>query len=244
MINRYYLLAFSQVPKRFPNGIIAEKYHPELVSQKKNMEAANWNLKASRGAFRPQVDLNGSYGRSGGAFSGQNLELREDWELGLRLNMNFSGNSLGLSGVKQKTSPKLGQSSRTELETLSATVGILDNLKSRTDYKDARFSRDQAQAQLKKARLDIMNEVRNSYAGLRKARLQVQISQTDLELAQTAFKVAKIKSALRDVPLSERSIARNKLAQAEAGVMESQTAYDVAQAALMRAIGSADGIWK
>ena len=138
--------------------------------------------------------------------------------MGLRASMYFGGSSMNVSGLKQKTSPKLGQSSRTEIETISTSVGLIDNFKQKSDYEDAELVSDQARVQLEKTRMDVLNGVRDAYAAWKKATAQLTIAENDLELARADFAVAGIKSSHREVPFSERAVTRNKVAQAEAAL--------------------------
>lgn len=215
-----------------------EKNHPDILVQKNAMESALFGSKVSKSYLWPQVDINAGYGRSGGAFKGESLTLKEDWQLGARLSMNFAANSLNFSGLKQKTSPKLGQSSRTELETVSGSLGLLDGLKNRSERKEGDLVYKQAQVQLEKTQMEVLNNVRESYAQWKKAISQLKISENELALAKTDFAVAEIRSSHREVPISERSVSRNKLAQAEVGLAEAQSSYAISLASFNRAIGT------
>jgi len=216
---------------------LALTHHPDILIQKHTTEAALLGLKALSSYVWPQLDFNASYGQGGGAFKGETLNLREDWQLGLKLSRSFSANSLNFSGFKQKTSPKLGQSSRTEIETVSVSVGVLDGLKQRGERKEADLVYAQSQVQMDKTTLEVQNGVRDAYAGWKKAIAQVLIAQNDLDLARTEFAISEIKVAHQNASFQEKAISRNKLAQAEAALIEAETAYRVAIAALNRALG-------
>lgn len=219
---------------------LAGTAHPDILVQRYTAEAAGLGSQVAGSYFWPQLDMNGFYGRSGGAFKSETLNLKEDWQLGLRASMYFGGSSLNVSGLKQKTSPKLGQSSRTEIETISTSVGLIDNFKQKSDYEDAELVSDQARVQLEKTRMDVLNGVRDAYAAWKKATAQLTIAENDLELARADFAVAGIKSSHREVPFSERAVTRNKVAQAEAALIETQAAYNIVLATLNRAVGIPD----
>jgi outer membrane protein TolC len=219
---------------------LAEEAHPDMIIQKKAMEAANMGAKAARSYYWPQLDINGSYGKSGGAFKGEKLNLMEDWQAGARMTLYFGGTSFGLSGLRQKTSPKLGQSSRTEIETVSSSVGLLDSFKNRSERKEAALTFHQAETQLKRTKMEVLNHVREAFAGYKKSVLQVRTAENDLALAKTEYSIAGIKDKYKEASIPEKAIARNKLAQAEAGLAEAQAHYAIAIAALNRAVGVAD----
>jgi outer membrane protein TolC len=214
--------------------------HPDLMVQGKASEAARYGYQANAGLYWPRFSANGSYGRSGGAFDRERLELREDYTVGVQLVQYFGGSTINASGLRQRTSPKIGQTTRTESTTGSASLGVLDGFKQRTEKAESRFSYHQAAVQEERTRLDVFNNVREAYAGFRKALAQKKIAENDLALAKTEADIARIKSAHREVPLSERAVTRNKLAQAETAHMDARAGYRIALAALARAVGDPD----
>lgn len=219
---------------------VAQGGHPELKIQEKALEAARYGDKAARGLYWPKLSASGFYGRSGGAFEGERLELREDWNAGLQLAQYFGGNTVNLNGQQVRTSPKIGQTTRTESKTVSGTVGVMDGLRQKTEKKDAALTFHQAEVQMERTRMEVSNNVRESYANWKKALAGLKIGENELALAKTDFSIAGIKSAHREVPISERAVSRNKLAAAEVAFADAQAGYQIAAAALSRAVGDPD----
>jgi outer membrane protein TolC len=219
---------------------LAHERHPDLKIQKKTQEAAQEGEKSSRSLHWPKLSLNGSYGRSGGAFKSEILNLREDYQFGGKLIQYFGGSTVDLTGLNQRTSPKLGQTTRTQSKTVSANVGLWDSLRQRTERKEALVNRHQADVQWDRTRLEVDNGVRDAYARWKQAQVRVKIAENERSLADTDFRVSQIKNAYREIPLSERSVTRNKLAQADGALLEAQAAVHTAEAALSRAVGDPD----
>lgn len=218
----------------------SEELHPDLLVQAAATEAALQGSKAGKSLYYPRLSANGFYGRSGGNFNSEPLEIREDWQAGLQLSQYFGGSTANVSGFHQKTSPKIGQTSRSESRTLSASLGIYDALKQKTERREAIFGHHQAAVQMDRTRMEVANGVREAYANWRKALAQLALAQNELSLTQSDHAIAKVKSAHREVPLSERALSRNKLAQAEAAHADAQAGYNTAVAALSRATGDPD----
>jgi outer membrane protein TolC len=144
---------------------------------------------------------------------------------------------LNASAQEIKTSPKLGQSTRTQTRTYAGSVGVEDSLKLKTEKAEAAFTYDQAKEDLRRTQMEVANNVRSAYAEWAKMLSQLRISETDYSIAKTEFDVARIKSTNREVPVSERSLTRNRLAQAEAAWVDAQAQLRIAGASLARAIG-------
>jgi outer membrane protein TolC len=218
----------------------ADAKHPDIIVQAASTEAALQGQKGGKSLYLPKFSANGFYGRSGGNFNSEPLEIREDWQVGLQLSQYFGANTANVSGFHQKTSPKIGQTSRTESRTVSGSIGILDALKQKTERREAIYGYEQAVVQMDRTRMDVANNVREAYANWRKALATLSSAENDLELAKSDHAIAKVKSAHREVPLSERAMSRNKLAQAEAAHADAQAGYNIAAAALCRAVGDPD----
>jgi|GEM_PF-1402952 len=223
---------------------LAAMHNPDLVIQSKTTEAALYGARAGRSLYKPVLSLNGFYGRSGGAFNSEDLHLREDWQAGIQISQYFAMNSFNLSGFDQHTSPKIGQSTRTASKTATATVGILDGYKKKADVKDAEFAAHQADVEKDHSEQVVANGVRDAYANWKKAAARLKIAENDYPLTKTDYAIARIKSAHRDVPLSERAVWRNRLAQAEAAREEAKSNYQIALAVLAHAMGIPDQFYR
>lgn len=111
---------------------LSQSLHPDMISQWKLAEAAGWGVKAAESTVFPKLSANGFYGRSGGAYNNEDRGLKEDWQAGLQLSQYFWGSTLSGSALKQRTSPKVGQTSRTGSTTYNGQVALADSLKSKT----------------------------------------------------------------------------------------------------------------
>jgi outer membrane protein len=219
----------------------ARASHPELLYQQKVTEAARQGEKVSKSLYMPNVSVNGFYGRSGGAFEGETLRLGEDWLAAIQITQYFGLSTFNLSGFDQHTSPQIGQSTRTAAKTVNSSLDILNAYKPKIERREAEVTYEQALVQLDRTRMEVENNVREAYANWKKALSQLQIAETGVPLATSEFSIARIKSAHRESPYSDRATARNRLAQAQAAFIQAQADYNIAQAALNRAMGPTIG---
>ncbi len=222
----------------------ARGMHPDLEIQRQSAEAARQGDLAGRGLYYPKLSINGFYGRSGGNWDREELTLGEDWNIGAQLSQYFGGNTLNVSASDLKTSPKLGQTTRTEATTYGASFGFFDALKGRTETAEARYTWHQAEEERIRLEMQVGNDVRGAWAEWKRALSRRRVTENDWALARTDFEVARIKSANREVPVSDRAVTRNRLAQAEADWVEAQAQYYIAAAALARAVGDSEFFFK
>lgn len=220
--------------------LLAETHRPDLFMQKRLVETARQGRRVAQSSLRPKVSVNGFYGRSGAAFETETLNYREDWQVNARLTQRFLGSSVGLSGNAIHTSPKLGQSSRTETETKGVNVNILDGMRDRTDRKQSDLAFRQARLKLDDLTKEVAMDVENAYYSLNQSLLQVEFSEEDVKLAEEELKVAESKRKYGLAGVLEVARARNRAAESRTARTSALTSYQVSLAVLNRAVGITD----
>jgi outer membrane protein TolC len=219
---------------------LAAGHRPDLVMQESLAESAFQSLRVASAADRPKLSLNAFYGRSASAYVSDPLTYRDDWQVFARLSQSLFGNSVAMSGSKVNTSPRLGQSTRSNTETATMNVNILDNMRDRTDTKQADLSYRQAKLKRDDLRKDVAIEVEESVFNVTQAAMQVEFTEEDEKLAQEELNVAESKGKYGLAGTLEMAQARNRLAASQAGRIDALGGYQIAVAGLNRAIGISD----
>jgi outer membrane protein TolC len=215
---------------------ICEQNNPDIEIQKIMLRVNEYGEKVKSSYKWPKVTLDGFYGRSGGAYDSEDLKLREDYSLGVQLSQPFAMNTISANNVQQRTSPKVGQSTRSQSHTESASVSFLDTYKQKVEEKDAEFAQKQAVYNLAKAKTSCFSEVRKAFANYQKGLLQIENAKVDLDIAKKELDIAKLslgdKSNIADLAGSV-----NKYAAALNAYVDAKAFYKLALAALDKAIG-------
>ncbi len=219
---------------------LAAGHRPDLVMQEHLVEMSERGRIIAGSARLPKLNLNAFYGRSAAAYERDSLNYRDDWQVNARVSQSIFGNSLGVTGSKINTSPKLGQSTRTDTETKGVNLNILDGMKDRTEIKQADLSYRQAMVKRNDLRKDVAIDVEDAYYSLNQSLLQVEFSEEDLKLAEEELKVAESKGKYGLSGALEMAQARNRFAQSKTARVEALSAYCIALAALNRAVGITD----
>ncbi len=219
---------------------LAAGHRPDLRMQDYLVELAEQGRTIAGSARMPKLNVNAFYGRSASAYDIDPLHYRDDWQVSARVSQSFWGNSLGLTGSKINTSPKIGQSSRTNTETKGVNLGILDGMKDRTEIKQADLNVRQAMVKRNDLRKDVAIDVEDAYYGFQQALLQVEFTEEDVKLAEEELKVAESKGKYGLTSALELAQARNRSAASHAARMDSLSAYQISLAALNHAVGIVD----
>lgn len=192
----------------------------------------------SSNAFK--VDFSGFAGRSGGAYKSETLDMGEDYSAGIKISKPFGGNTVSSSYLFDKTSPKLGQSTRTQSKTGSVSLSIFDNLKGYSEQLESEIGYERARVKLLEETARIKKEVQESYFNLQKAILQVKAGKSEVSLAKKEVVAVRSKKEHNLAQISELVAARIKLANVEKSLVEALSFYNISLASLNRAAGQAD----
>lgn len=131
----------------------------------------------------------------------------------------------------------MGQSSRTESRTASATFGLLDGYQSAAEKKESAWQYRQAKYNEEKARQTMMVEVREAFFNVKKGQSQVKNAELEVELAKSELAIQKIHLKDEKASVADVAEANNKRTNAKASLNEAKVFYLLALSALEKAVG-------
>lgn len=151
---------------------------------KLQINMADQKIKINKAKIHPQIYAEGFYGKSGEAFVDEPLELTSQWNVAAKLYWGLWGNSLAVSYDMSRTDPKtiVDASKRTEVDTFSIQLGILDDIQYFVDAKESSVSKKQLIAEL----IDLL---KNSKLSVEKAYNEYVISLNNARTARNELKV-------------------------------------------------------
>ena len=182
---------------------LAVSQRPEVSSLSSRVEAAEQGLKAARGAYLPEIAMEGRYEYIKGDF--RDLEGGDHWTIGI-----------------------------------GAQVPLWNWGKTAAGVRKARSQLEQAKIQFKKMEDHIRLQVRKAFLDLGKAQKNITAAETALETAREAYRLAKVSYQAGAGTNTDVLDARTALSRTEANHAQALFEYNVALAALRRAVGTTD----
>jgi len=208
---------------------LAFKARPDLKSKEYMLEFSDYERKIDESKNQLKVDLSGTYGKSGGAYESETLNMNNDWYLGFKVSKPLGGNTLSTSYTKDKTSPQHGQSTRTESASKSVELGLLDGLQHFSEEKSAEIGYKKAKDELEQVKETIIKEVNESYLNYKKGLVQIMTNLNKIKYKEEELKITKARAELNEVSLSE-------LVQAHMGLTDEKTYYVEALGSLYQSL--------
>lgn len=184
-----------------------------------------------------KLDLTGFIGASASAFETEPLNPAEDYFVGLRATRTWGSHGMTSSVTDTHTSPRLGQTTRTDSTVYQSEVGLFNQLSGLTEVEQARANLERARHELAEIKQTIFQEVQESYVSFTKARLQLEYARQKIQFRKEQVKVLEAQASLNEVPPSQVLEALIKETDEEVGFVQAQTNYHVALARLNKAVG-------
>ncbi|MBU4312595.1 MAG: TolC family protein [Candidatus Omnitrophica bacterium] len=216
---------------------LAYRNRPDLKIKEHMLDFNDYERKIALSKDQFKVDLTGTYGKSGGAYEFEPLNMDKDWYVGLKVSKPLGGNTLAASYTKEETSQKHGQSSRTESVSKSLELGILDNLQSFSEKKSASIALKKAMQELDAAKDAIFKEVKESYLNYKKGLIQAKTNFNKIRHKEEELKIAKARAGLNEIPSSELLKAHMELTDEKSYYIEALGSLYQSLARLNKASG-------
>jgi len=209
----------------------------EIKSARNMMKAGQYGRDAAKGKDSWRVDVNGFAGRSSSRYITEPEEYKNDWNAVLKITKSFGACSAEGSYAKEDTSPKLGQSDRTETTQQSARIGILDNFGKYSRINSAQADYKRAVKEYEEAEREVGVDAHEAFFDYKEAVMRLKSSFERVELAKQKAKSEGYQATLNQMPLSQAIDAKVKLADEKAAYVQALADYKVALCKLDRAIG-------
>lgn len=240
--------AFIEVPSQFlpfelaPIDLeealkLAAQYRSDLQIDRLLVEFHEFEERIAKAKGKLKVDLTGFLGASGSAFETESMDVGSDYSVGIKATRAWGPHGAALSSTTTKTSPRLGQTTRTDSTVYSGELGILNQLAGLTEVQQARIGLEKARADLEEVKQVVFQEVQEGYLSLMKARLQLEYAQQKMVFREEQVKILKAQASLNEVLPSQVLEAILKLADERVSEAQAKTNYQVALAKLNKAIG-------
>jgi outer membrane protein TolC len=216
---------------------LALKNKPDILVNSLLVKFHEYEERIAIAKTKFKVDLSGFIGQSAAAFDTEPLDSGDDYFIGLKATRNWGPNSTNASDTKTKTSPRLGQTTRTESTVYSTELGLVDQLASLSEIKQAQVNLNKARRDLEEAKDGAIQEVQEAHISYEKARLQLDYAQQKIAFREEQVKILRAQAGVNEALPSQVLEAVMRLVEEKAGQAQALSNYYVALAKLNKAVG-------
>ncbi|MCM8783207.1 MAG: TolC family protein [Candidatus Omnitrophica bacterium] len=217
---------------------IAFKKRPELSINELIVRFNELGQKAADSKEKLKVSLSGYLGTTGSAYDTEELKMKSDWFLGLKLSKAFGGNTLNTSLVKEETVPRLSLSQeKTGSISASAEFNLLDGLSRLSEKKGASVEYLRAVNELWEVKKTVESEVVSSFNEYQKALYQLDNVWERIQFQKKRVDVTEARWKLNEAGISDVLEAKIALASEKAYYNNLLANYYGALSTLTKACG-------
>jgi len=216
---------------------LAVQYRPDIQINNLLVQFNEYEVQIAKDKGNLKVDLTGFLGASGSAFETEKLSLARDYSVGIKASKNWGPHGTSFSATKTKTSPQLGQTTRTASTVYSGEIGILNQLGALSEIQQAVVALEKAQQDLDETKASVFQEVEEAYISYSKARLQLEYAKQKIAFRQEQLKIFQAQASLNEALPSQVLEAIIHLTDEQVSETQALTNYYVALARLNKAVG-------
>ena len=216
---------------------LALQHKPDIQVNRLLVSFHEYERQIAEDKMKLKVDLSGFFGSSASAFETEPLDAGDDYFIGFKASRPWGANSATASVTKTKTSPRLGQTTRTDSTVWSTEVGILDQMQGLSEIQQAQVNLDKARRDLEDAKNSSVQEANEAIISYRKASLQLGYARQKIAFREEQVKILKAQASVNEALPSQVLEAIMRLADEKAGQAQALSTYHVSLAKLNKAIG-------
>ncbi len=216
---------------------LTARYKPEILVNSLLVKFHEYEERIAKAKLKWKVDLSGFIGASAAAFETEPLDAGEDYFVGFKATRAWGPHSATASATKTKTSPRLGQTTRTDSTVYSTEMGLFDQLQGLTEIQQSQVNLEKARRDLEESKSAAFQEVHESYISYQKARLQLQYADQKIAFREEQVKILKAQASVNEALPSQVLEAVVKLTEEKVARAQAMGSYYAALAKLNKAVG-------
>ncbi|MBP6919777.1 MAG: TonB family protein [Candidatus Omnitrophica bacterium] len=183
------------------------------------------------------VDLVGSAGLYSGHYKTEPWKNSTNWAAGIKVTKMLGASTFKGSGILERSRPRFGQTSPTASNSLSAELGLFDNMAAISSLKKTDVDLQKSISDLNETRKTVTFEVQDAFLTYQKAILQLNTASADMAFRRNQAEITKIRASVNDAPLSSAMDSLYSMADAQTKYFQALGNYFVALTNLKKATG-------
>lgn len=213
------------------------RYRPDIHVNSLLVQFHEFEERIAKAKGKLRVDLSGFVGASGAAFETETLMLDKDYFIGIKASQAWGPHGMSVSATTTKTSPRLGQSTRTDSTVVQGELGLFNQLAGQSEIQQARIGLEKARQDLDEVKATVFQEVHEAYLSYNKARLQLEYARKKVIFREEQVKILEAQASLNEILPSQVAEALMRLYDERSGEIQAMVNLQVALAKLNKAIG-------
>jgi outer membrane protein TolC/Flp pilus assembly protein TadD len=218
---------------------LALKNRSDLIVNELLIEYNRLGQKVARSEYKWNVNLEGSVGVNDEAFISEELDLQDEYFIGVKVTKPFGPHTFEDNFLTQDKVPSVGQTTSTEF-TSNTVKWYFWNSTAKINIKEADIKYLKAIDEYIKKRNSIIFEVKKNYYEYLKAKQQLNNNRQKIKVSEEELKISVARLGLNEILDSELLESKDRLSRTKSEYGQALTGYYTAVANLNKSIGLTD----
>jgi len=185
------------------------------------------------------VELTGSYGQRDEYYVSEQVDLKDEYYVGLKISKPLGAHIFEFNGVTQDKVPQIGQTTSTEFESAEFALKLWEQ-KSHTSVAEANISYHKAISELENSKRTLIHDVHSAMFSVREAEAKMKNKKSSVTMITEELRSTRAKSKVEQATIVQVMRTETKLWNAKTDYVSAQADYYVSIAKLNKHIGVND----
>jgi len=185
------------------------------------------------------VELTGSYGQRDEYYVSEQVDLKDEYYIGLKVSKPLGPHIFEFNGVTQDKVPQVGQTTSTEFESAEVAVKLWEQ-KSNTSVAEANIAYHKAISELENSKRTLVHDIHSAMYSVREAEAKMKNKKSSVTMITEELRSTRAKSKVEQATIVQVMRTETKLWNSKTDYVSAQADYYVSIAKLNKHMGVND----
>jgi len=218
---------------------VALNNRPEIVLSQLMVKFNEYGKKIELKKNDFTIDLTSAFGHYQGAYETEKMRNATNWYVGLKASKPLGASTLNTAAAADYSKPRIGQTSPTDSQTVSAEFNLLDNMKRFTEMKKADIDLNRSVSDFNEATKSVTFQMQDAFLNYQKAVLQLNEAEAEMKFRRNEATITEVRASVGEASLSSALESLYSLADAQTNYIQALANFAISLANIKKASGYA-----
>ncbi|MBN2145464.1 MAG: TolC family protein [Candidatus Aureabacteria bacterium] len=182
------------------------------------------------------VELSGTYGRHDEYYADEEIDLKDEYYLGIKVSKNLGPHVLEANAIKQDKVPQVGQYTSTEYQSGEVALKLWENPEN-TSVAEANIAYHKALNEMEDSKRTLVHDIQSSVYSIKEAEAKIKNRKAEILYAEEELRSFRAKQQMDQATIVQVMRAEAKLWNSKTDLISSQADYYISFSRLNKNLG-------
>ncbi|EKD26785.1 MAG: Outer membrane efflux protein [uncultured bacterium] len=185
------------------------------------------------------VELTGSYGQRDEYYVSEQVDLKDEYYVGLKVSKPLGPHVVELNGLTQDKVPQIGQTTSSTYDSAEMAVKLWETPQ-KTDIAEANIAYHKAISELENTKRTLVHDIYSSYYSVKEAQVKIKNKSAEVSLGEEELRSTRAKQKVEQATIVQVMRGETKYWNGKTDLISAQADYYVSIAKLNKNLGVND----